>query len=205
MINKFLKAKHWQLFALLFGLPLLGQVFFMYQIISSTMTENDPDIGGIFSVLSVFPILMLIVGGVFYGWIWSISIGLGNSLREELKINNRWFKTSFFYLIGYLVLFMLFFMYMFIGIQGSLAVDVDVAPTYFVIIFPLHMIAMVCSFYILYFAAKVFKTAEFRRSVSFSDFAGEFFLLWFFFIGVWIIQPKVNRLVEEEQEVEELV
>ena len=23
---------------------------------------------------------------------------------------------------------------------------------------------------------------------------GEFFLLWFYFIGIWIVQPKVNRL-----------
>jgi hypothetical protein len=30
--------------------------------------------------------------------------------------------------------------------------------------------------------------------VSFYDFSGPFFLLWFFPIGIWIIQPRINRL-----------
>jgi hypothetical protein len=28
------------------------------------------------------------------------------------------------------------------------------------------------------------------------DFAGEFFLLWFYPVGIWIVQPKINKMVE---------
>jgi hypothetical protein len=65
------------------------------------------------------------------------------------------------------------------------------------IIFPLHFFAMFCIFYCLYFVAKTFKTVELQREVTFSDFAGEFFLFWFFPIGVWIVQPKINKMIEE--------
>ena len=59
------------------------------------------------------------------------------------------------------------------------------------IIIPLHLFSMFCIFYLI---AKTIKTAELQRKVGFGDFAGEFFLLWFYFIGIWINQPKVNKL-----------
>jgi hypothetical protein len=65
-----------------------------------------------------------------------------------------------------------------------------------IFILPMHLFSMFCIFYSLYFVAKTFKTVELQREVSFSDFAGEFFMIWFLLIGIWIIQPKVNRLVE---------
>ena len=64
------------------------------------------------------------------------------------------------------------------------------------IIVPLHLFSMFCIFYCLYFVAKTFKTVELQREVSFSDFAGEFFMIWFFLIGIWIVQPKVNKMIE---------
>ena len=67
-------------------------------------------------------------------------------------------------------------------------------------IIPLHLFAMFCLFYCLYFVSKTFKTAETQRKVAFGDFAGEFFMLWFFPIGIWIIQPKINKMVDEVDE-----
>jgi len=53
-------------------------------------------------------------------------------------------------------------------------------------------------FYCLYFNAKALKTAELQKPLTFSDFAGEFFLLWFFPIGIWILQPRINKLFDPE-------
>lgn len=64
------------------------------------------------------------------------------------------------------------------------------------IIVPLHLFSMFCIFYCLYFVAKTIKTAELQRETAFSDFVGEFFLIWFFPIGIWFIQPRVNQLAE---------
>jgi hydrogenase maturation factor len=32
------------------------------------------------------------------------------------------------------------------------------------------------------------------RTVSFYDYAGPFFLWWFFPLGIWFVQPRINRL-----------
>src|SRR5262249_22613374 len=36
--------------------------------------------------------------------------------------------------------------------------------------------------------------AETTKPASFYDYAGPFFLLWFFPLGVWFTQPRINRL-----------
>ena len=66
------------------------------------------------------------------------------------------------------------------------------------IILPLHLLSMFGMFYSLYFVAKTFKTVELQKEVNFGEFAGEFFMLWFYFIGIWIIQPKINKMSENE-------
>ena len=69
------------------------------------------------------------------------------------------------------------------------------------LIIPLHLFAMFCIFYAMYFVAKTIKTVELQREVQFSDFVGEFFLIWFYAIGIWILQPKINKMMEEEETV----
>lgn len=70
----------------------------------------------------------------------------------------------------------------------------DVAVT----IVPLHLLAMSCMVYILYFVAKHFVMVETGKAASRSDRAviGTFLLFWFFPLGVWFVQPQVNRLYE---------
>ena len=65
------------------------------------------------------------------------------------------------------------------------------------IILSLHLVAMICIFYCFYFAAKIIKTVELQKEVGFKDFVGEFFLTWYFPIGVWFLQPKINKMIEE--------
>ncbi len=52
--------------------------------------------------------------------------------------------------------------------------------------------------YSLYFVAKNLAMAEKQEKVAFYDYAGPFFLLWFFFIGVWVIQPRINKMFASE-------
>ncbi|MNL47293.1 hypothetical protein D3C87_1700740 [compost metagenome] len=66
------------------------------------------------------------------------------------------------------------------------------------LIIPLHLFSIFCLIYTLYFNAKSLKAVETRKPVTFSDFAGEFFLLWFFPVGVWIIQPRINKIFSED-------
>ena len=65
-----------------------------------------------------------------------------------------------------------------------------------IFIIPAHLFSMFCIFFMLYKAAKTIKTVELQKKVTFSDFAGEFFLMWFFPLGIWIVQPKINKFAE---------
>ena len=64
------------------------------------------------------------------------------------------------------------------------------------LLIPLHFLSIGCMFYNMYFVARTIKTAEMNKPVEFSDYIGEFFLMWFYIIGIWIIQPKVNNMKE---------
>ena len=65
------------------------------------------------------------------------------------------------------------------------------------ILIPLHLFSMFCMFYLLYFCSKTIKSIELKREALFGDYIGEFLLLWFFVIGIWIIQPKINKMVDK--------
>jgi len=66
------------------------------------------------------------------------------------------------------------------------------------LIFPLHLFSMFCIFYCFYFISKSLKAVEQQRNVTSGDYVGEFFLMWFSFIGVWFIQPRINKLFAGE-------
>lgn len=105
------------------------------------------------------------------------------------------FKIFFFTPIVYMLIFISFFN----SFMGETGIELTpaIGGGFFAIVFVLHLFSMFCMLYVLYFVAKTFKTAELQKEVTFSDFAGEFFLIWFYPIGVWIIQPKINKIVEE--------
>jgi hypothetical protein len=71
-------------------------------------------------------------------------------------------------------------------------------PTLFLIILPLHLFAGFCMLYTLYFVSKSLVLAKSGQSAPFHSYIGLFLLIWFFPIGVWIVQPRVNRLYAEK-------
>ncbi|UAB80966.1 hypothetical protein INR76_12785 [Marixanthomonas sp. SCSIO 43207] len=175
MIKFYLKAKHWQLFLLMLGIPL----FFEFLVIL--------DIG----IFNVFPIIMLLFIGVLFGWFWSIAIGLQKYVPQEIRMKVKKFKVFFFIPLIYMVFLTIYMSGIFseIGINGFSKSGWIVA-----IILPLHLFSMFSIFYSIYFVARTLKTVELQRKVGFGDYVGEFFMIWFYFIGMWIIQPKVNKL-----------
>lgn len=198
MINKFLNAKHWQIFLLGFGIPMFFQFLFMYSVIAgmNDQGELDPDV--FFSFMSFLPVIIVLSMGILFGWFWSISIGLQDKVPENVKMKVGNFKVFFFIPLIYISLISLLIFSMMSMIAGMIASTVSLVGIG--LIFFLHMFSMCCIFYVMYFAAKTFKTVELQREVSFSDFVGEFFLLWFFPIGIWFLQPKINKMMEEEDE-----
>lgn len=190
MIDTFLKAKHWQIFLALCG-PLFLFIFYtLYDTIilfSNKTTPFDSDLSIFFKT---FPVLMILSIGIFFGWFWSMAIGLQQCIPSDIKMKVPKFKILFFIPLIYISFIMLSMTEMFTGLPEGFEWIVA-------LIILLHLFSMFCMFYILYFVSKTIKTVELQREVRFSEFLGEFFLLWFYIIGIWIIQPKVNRLYKK--------
>ena len=198
MINLFLKAKHWQLFTLVFALPIAVQVIMMVSMFSNLINNPNPDPTFMFEYMKFFPIIMLLVISVNFGWLWSVAVGLQKKVPQNVTMKVKKFKIFFFIPLIYLILVALFFATMmnsmFTGNPESTARLI--AGMLFIII-PLHLFSMFCIFYSLYFVAKTIKTVELQREVTFGEFIGEFLMIWFYFIGIWFLQPKINRMGEE--------
>ncbi len=195
MVDIFLKAKHWQLFIVMLGIPLLFQFYTMFSMFSEFEMESNPNPENVMNMFHVFPIIMILFTGVFFGWFWSIAIGLQKNIPEKIKMKVSKFKVLFFIPLIYIILLMIYMVGLFSGMGNTGFTN---SGWIIVIILPLHLFSMFCIFYSLYFVSKTIKTAELQRKVEFGDFAGEFFLLWFYFIGIWIVQPKINKLYGKE-------
>jgi len=195
MIQKFLQAKHWQLFGFTIGIPLLFQVFF----ISSMVSAGDQFDEEIFLRFIVFiPIVSILFLMVFYGWMWSVGVGLQEKLPQDLKMNVKLFKWA--------IIFPLIYMVLIFGALGlavgngldQIEQNIDWVESALIFIVPMHLFSVFCAFYQLYFVSKTIKTTELRREVVFSDYIGEFFLVWFYPIGIWFIQPKINEIAQAD-------
>lgn len=187
MIKLFLKAKHWQLFILMVGLPFLFQIITIIYVIAT----DSP-----LFAFSTFPIFMLLYVSIFFGWFWSIGVGLHKFLPEYHNLKIKKFKIFFFIPLIYITLLMVSMMYL--GIFSEFPPPDDMIGISLVLIVPLHLFSIFCMFYMLYFCSKTIKSIELNREVDFSDYAGEFFLLWFYIIGIWILQPKINKIYFEK-------
>jgi hypothetical protein len=198
VIEKFLKAKHWQLFLLMFGAPFLFQIFLMVTAFANVGKDSDPMF--MFNYFKLFPILMVIFMGTFFGWFWSIAVGLQNKIPNTVKMKLSKFKIFFFTPMVYMLLITIGLASLFSWLpeasKSGSEPDVALLGISFAVIVPLHLFSMFCLFYCLYFVAKTIKTVELQREATFSDFAGEFFLIWFYPVGVWIVQPKINKMAE---------
>ena len=191
MTERLLKAKHWQIFGLLCGLPFLMEIVSMPVLFLGNPAK---------SIIPMMLIILIGLGG-FLAWFWSIGMGMRRLIPEACRPKTGKFLFFLIYAMAYMLVFSVFISYTFSSFN-HINEHQDVFAGMMFVIFPLHMFAMFAMFYCLYFVAKTYKTVELQRTVTFSDFAGEFFLFWFFPIGIWVIQPKINTMIsgsENEQ------
>ena len=173
--------KHWQLFVLLIGIPVLYQIFSVGLIFTIDTSFDD--------VRHNFPIIMALFAGSFVIWIYALGTGLHKKLPANAVMNLTMFKSLLLFYCAYVTLITLFVTYAMSGVTPQ--------PMIFALIIPCHLFAMFCGIYSIYFNAKALKSVELQRPVVFGDFAGEFFLFWFYPIGIWILQPRINQLFNE--------
>jgi hypothetical protein len=197
MVTTLLKAKAWQLFILTFGIPIAMNIILMIAFFIDIASQAPPASEAGYGYLSLFPLVVLPFAAIFYAWLWAVAVGLQNKVPEHVTLKYARFKLLFRFMAVYLCFFVAFFFYKTSGFaENNPGLGMPGAGSMMALIFLFHMFAMFCILYTFYFVAKTLKTVEMQREATFSDYAGEFFLIWFYPIGIWIIQPKINEIME---------
>jgi len=197
MIDRFLKAKHWQLFIVTFGITMIFQFVIMGSMILNLDNQVHLYPGIIFNRFKFIPLIILLFMGLTFVWFWSVGIGLQKRVPENVTMKVKKFKVFLFIPMIYM-----FILGVLLSFASNGLFEFGSKPNWgligglFTVIVLLHLFSVFCIFYSLYFVAKTIKTAELQRAVEFGDFVGEFFLIWFYPIGIWIIQPRVNKMIE---------
>jgi len=174
----FLRAKHWQIFVLLVGVGFVGDIVLLIYFPAA----GSGDSFGRFELLD--GILTAIFLVLFLGWLWAMGSFLSSIVIPKLRLDTELFLVSLIYPPLYIFAF---FAVIFGNVKSPLIV----------LILPFHLFAMFCIFYWIYFVSKSLVLAETGRPASFYDYAGPFFLIWFFPIGIWFTQLRINRLYAE--------
>jgi hypothetical protein len=221
-MNIFLKLKHWQLFGLLLCTYFVFQIagtttvissqsaikqvsehnFFVFKtstVISSQeiAREVSTDIprwekSVKISKSSPSVILFLVV---LLGWFYAVAVNLNKKLPDTVKMNLTKFKWFFFIPITYGFLFYLFtYFVLFNRVSNGEQLNWEFSVLVIVLS---YLFSVFCLFYCIYFNAKLLKAVELQRPVTFRDYVLEFVLFWLFPIGIWLIQPRINRIFSE--------
>lgn len=178
----FLRARPWQLFALFMGLYMLGTIFGF-----AADSGASPRLGGASATLIVAEVLLVFWVLCLMVWIGSIGLFL-NTLKEPSSRS----KTTFFW---FALIYPLLYIPVFFALFFSSSTPVSAW-----LIVPAHLFAAFCILYAMYFASKRLAIAEASRPVTFYDCAGPLFLIWFFPLGVWFVQPRINRLYAKSRD-----
>jgi hypothetical protein len=209
LMNWFLRAKHWQLFALLFGIPLLLSIIFFFVWMFNLMRigqSGHVDVEAMQQMM--FNSMMVLMPGLIlimliqFAWFWVVGHALYNRLPAHVQMPIGLFKfTSLFPPVYFSVIVM--GMILFISKISNFAEGTaDPADTvrFFPFLILFHLSAIACIFYNFYFISKTLKSVEMGKEAEFGDYALELLLIWFFsLIGVWFIQPSINKLFAESQ------
>jgi hypothetical protein len=190
-MNFLLRLKHWQLFLLLIGLPIIITI-------AMIITIEDSFPGRVFKLIS--PVLTVFGATIFLGWFYAVGTNLHKKLPGSVKMNLTSFKISLFLLVAYILFICVF---MIATIDQTITDEVSPPIGNIMPIIPVHLFSVFCIFYCLYFTAKALKAVELQRPVTFGHFADEFFLLWCYPIGIWFIQPRINKLFDNTNQLPE--
>jgi hypothetical protein len=173
----FVTARHWQVFLLLTGSFVIAQAFGQSMIIGDGGAQAQFQ-----QAIGPFFLMTCLIMALYLSWLWALGSFAWELARSHARPAMSRFRFALLYPIAYLPVFYLLFP------------KTGEPSGFVVVIIPLHFLAMFCMFYNLYFVAKCLALAEGKRADSFYDFAGAFFLLWFFPVGIWFLQPRVNAL-----------
>lgn len=202
-MNLFLRAKHWHIFIVIFALPQIMQVVWMNLIFSNVAemqqrVEQDPEafMADFFSMMPWFMLVVALISFVQFGWYVSVALGLRKYTPEAVRLKTTPFWIA---LVPVVLITLGIFAVMTYVFQDMEMMASWARPQY---ILPFMGVAFISAFsmlYLLYYTGKAYKTALLKRKVQREEVVGEFFMTWFLFVGIWMMQPKINEMIQGEE------
>jgi hypothetical protein len=185
-MNWFLRAKHWQIFILIFAIPLVVEIFGFIIAAVTRMPE--------FIFVVVFLVMMLAIGTQF-GWFYNVGTALAQKVDGHGGINLSRFRSfsliPAIYISALMLGMIVFGIFMLNHGRPS-----PFLAFLLIVIIPMHFFSIFCIFYSIWSISKSLKMVERWNHVDLGDYIGEFFLVWFLVVGIWFIQPRINRLFD---------
>jgi hypothetical protein len=167
-MDRLLNLRHWQIFAYLIIVP----AFF---------PEDDSEI-----------YFQIFWGLLFVIWVMKVDEELYNRLPDGMNLNFNLLLINFFISAVYLIVILLTI--------GGYHITDDNYQDYgwkVWIYLPMHLYCFFSFFYAIRFTAKAIASIENKRNVDISYYGTYMAALFFFPIGIWWIQPKINKIFRQ--------
>ncbi len=173
------------MFLLFFLLPVCACIILIVRDFESHL------LSGTLSILIIKVMAFNLAANLLYLiWVWAVGEVMQKKIPDTFRDQRPRFRL--FFILQWVLLVLL------IGgiflITWNMFDDTLKFSWLFLLMFPLSIASLAINAFFLYYASKIIKTAELQREVTFKDHTNEFIMLWFYPIGVWFIQPLINKL-----------
>ncbi len=170
-MKKILKFKHWQLFILI--------------VLTAAWTSPSP-------LQEIVRFVGLIT---FLTWTYAIGI-YGQEKLESMKLptlDTKLFKIN-------IILFPILLIVSFLLSPEQTAENTQPElNTRTILLMPITLYMFFALFQTIVFSCKTLAIIELKREVKFPDYLMNLILTLFLIIGVWILQPKITKLIAETE------
>jgi peptidoglycan/LPS O-acetylase OafA/YrhL len=154
------------------------QIFLMLMfglVINNYVVEDNPTLTTILNLAGYL---------IYFSWPLFVGHGLQEYIPRKVELTDTFFLINgFIAMATYLVIMILS------DGQGMTFNGVEALPIFYV---------FYAFFYFLSFPGKSLRTIENKRLASLGEYIGDFFLVLFLPIGIWFLQPRINKIVEQQ-------
>jgi hypothetical protein len=177
--------KHWQLFLLLMGIPMV------FQMGAIPIIVDNPN--GLEMIMQALPYVIILVAGFFFAWVHTLGAALHAKLPESVPMSLLTFRIMLAipatFVLSIAVIAWLVF-------TDHTEVFRGMDETFVSAFLMLYFVSLFAILYVLYFISKCLVSVEEQAPVTFKRYVGAFFALWFFPLGIWFFQPRVNAIFD---------
>ncbi len=177
----FLKLKHWQVFLVTVIGFILFPFILLYDILHQLSVPNGTNINTISLPFFIYSIHYTIF--IYYFLLWNLIV----NLNKLAKIKNQFLLNLLFFTPLILILFIL-----------NILTKLNLPFIIFTIsLFLSLFVILLTTGYCVYYTAKKINLIYRKKQINFSDYFLDAILLFLFPIGVWLIQPKINKIFKD--------